>query len=42
MLYHKGTKRIETEWLILRKIDRDNSGNLIDCSYYSILRDEFI
>lgn len=26
----------------LRKIDRDNSGNLIDCSYYSILRDEFI
>lgn len=26
----------------LRKIDRDNSGNLIDCSYYSILREEFI
>lgn len=25
----------------LRKIDRDNSGNLIDCKYYSILRDEY-
>ena len=25
----------------LRKIARDNSGNLVDCKYYSILRDEY-
>lgn len=25
----------------LRKITKDNSGNLVDCKYYSILRDEY-
>lgn len=25
----------------LRKIGRDNSGNLVDCKYYSILKDEY-
>lgn len=26
---------------ILRKIGRDSSGNLVDCKYYSILKDEY-
>ena len=26
----------------LRKISRNNRGNLVDCKYYSILRDEYL